>query len=362
MKTHRPTRASYFEGIHWFNELDDERNLLVYLLIRNGDKVFRVCTNTEIGRKFFPGPEELPKLFERAGEIGFAQEKAEDAKYSYERNALILQGLIERTDVFEPMAQPIHLFRDLGSSLIHFIYDAEPSLGDGHPSWDKWRTAINAQIRPGSRVVIANTVRRHLSGREGGAADRLSFYTNRYYAPPKPGIYTVEEHPQGTDTAKYSDERGRFSIFYNPDDEVATRAGRWGRRYWDYHTRKRRLRLTIYRQDEFVLNYDAVSLEDIEYYLSSRIHRGDYVEMMPLLFDLRDLRLQELEWERGFVSLLATRTGAPEADIWGAVEWWKHKVKVIRPLTEDDAKALRMIEARIRRQALNEPEREEPIA
>lgn len=69
--------------------------------------------------------------------------------------------------------------------------------------------------------------------------------------------------------------------------------------------------------------------------------------MLPLLETIREARLKEIEWEESFVKLLEGRTRKPEMDIWDAVEWWKLKNKWKRPISQDDEKAIRMIEKRL---------------
>jgi len=48
------------------------------------------------------------------------------------------------------------------------------------------------------------------------------------------------------------------------------------------------------------------------------------------------------------LSKKAQRTKATEEDVWEAVNWWKIKNKWKRPIREDDNKALRMIEKRVK--------------
>jgi hypothetical protein len=88
----------------------------------------------------------------------------------------------------------------------------------------------------------------------------------------------------------------------------------------------------------------------VERYIDARFEREKYLTMIPVLWGIREARLKELEWERGFVRLVSQRQECPESMVWDAVRWWKFKVKWKRPLMEDDVKALRMIEARNRRQ------------
>lgn len=106
----------------------------------------------------------------------------------------------------------------------------------------------------------------------------------------------------------------------------------------------------IRKDDTFLLNYDLVTLEDLDYYIESRIERHNFLDMMALLWDLRDALRKERAWEAHFVTLVAQRQGVPEETVWEAVRWWKEKVIMVRALTADESKALRMIESRVRRE------------
>lgn len=91
-----------------------------------------------------------------------------------------------------------------------------------------------------------------------------------------------------------------------------------------------------------------LELEPVEFYLSDRINRKHYMDMIPVLLGIKEMRLKEIEDEKAFVKLLAGELGdGSERGIWNAAEWWKNKVIMKRPLTEDDKKAWRMIRSRV---------------
>lgn len=139
-------------------------------------------------------------------------------------------------------------------------------------------------------------------------------------------------------------------VLFNPKDIVySTSWSSWDRD--EPHERKRRISFEIEPDDYFVINYDGISLEDIEYFLNSRIERINYLDLMPMLYKLRDERRKEIALEAEFVKLIAGQNGFSESDVWAAVEWWKNKVIWKRPLTKDDAKAWRMIVAKLKREA-----------
>lgn len=143
-----------------------------------------------------------------------------------------------------------------------------------------------------------------------------------------------------------------FFIRHNPGDTVY---GSWGD--FDPHDRKKRVSWKIYRKDSFVFNYDQISLDDIEFYLNSRVNREYYYTMIPQLLEFKKNRLIELAWEKDFAKMLlgsAQRKYSDaldmlkcEAFIAECIEWWKLRVIVKRPITKNDTLALNMIEKRV---------------
>ena len=297
-----------------------------YLLIRNGDVLYRIFTGiSHIGAKFFPSPSEFEEIVKTSREgRGFEQQDAEELHLFTIKNAMLVQGLIDRTPVFSPYSERPDMLK--GEPLINVIWDAELTLPDGQMTFDEWHEWSNDQIKRGSRVIIGpvDWYRRTTDGR---------FIGYRNYPPPAPkqGLYTVEK----VEPHKYY--KNAFIIKYNPKDEVA---GRW---YQDWHERKNRLSFRLYPSDDFVFNYDLLDLVLIERFLNSRIERVNYLKVIPLLWEMRKQRLEEMEWEEYFVKLVAHETGKPEKEVWAAVEWWKNRVIWKRPITKDDAKAHRMI-------------------
>jgi hypothetical protein len=349
----RPSRQHrIYSNNAWENTFIQANNDYVYLLVRNGDHVARVWTNTtQMGRRLFPSPSEVATVWEQAQEDGWTSslEHAHDVEFAYKRNVLLLQGLLDHTDLLKPLPRAVNLFdelavRDEPSRLVGLVFDDEASLHDGRrPYYHDWRAAINAQIGVGSRIVVAITSPYHQLGSDTRSRF-VRYYAHQQSTPsaPKPGVYQVEDvlPPRST----VWEPRERFVIRYNPGDIVYSG--------WDDfqgHTRKNRVSFIVYRTDPFVLNFDQIVLSDVEYYIASRIERERYLEMIPTLWTMRDWLLDEREHERHLVRLVACRVGCSEEEVWEGIDWWKHKNKWKRAVHDDDAKALRMIEQRLQR-------------
>lgn len=140
-------------------------NSRTFILLRNGDNVYRIFTeNINIYPRLFPKREEFAELLRtiesmEKGEKHYFdsdRDKIEAQKASYMAYALFMQGILDRTEVFKPMPERIDLFNlDAHPGRIVFIYDEEDGLGDGRMRFAEWKKHVNAQITEGSRVVTA---------------------------------------------------------------------------------------------------------------------------------------------------------------------------------------------------------------
>jgi hypothetical protein len=391
--------------------MNQENKYRTYLLIRNGECLYRVYTeNIVILPRLFPKRDELQKLMEeiqkenlRSWDEEKKKDNIDDLVHQYKKRAILLQGLVDRTDVFHPLpVDKINIF-DMSNleGKVNFIYDDEATLPSGRLSFWDWHKEINSKIGKGSRVLITG-----FDGKNDEVKDRIYYYTTNYVSPPSVGIYEVEEYlHKGTKSMKRSDfenlkvewdKRGikyeitnvrekvyhinyqessfphkekpgyvpiyedevtvrstyiHLTILYNPGDTVY---GPWGT--YDPHDRKKRIRLRIYPTDDFVLNYDQISLEDINFYLTSRVDRPNYLKMLPLLDDVKNWRIEELENEKNFAKMVYAQVYQKlkkqteeyiYQKILEAIDWWKFKNMWKRPIDKDDTKALRMITNRI---------------
>lgn len=393
-------------------------NRQTYLLIRNGDCLYRIYTeNIVIYPRLFPRKSEFSELLQQiAGEyqptnerwyesdIKKAQESAENSVFEYRKRAILMQGLIDRSEVFLPLSKPVSMFKmDECDGMINFIYDDELTLPSGRLSFKDWQRSINEEITEGSRVICSG----QFSSRSD-YDDRIYYHTNSSPATPKEGIYQVEKYKtkrrfelcetQLEVAKKYWEENGLkyeiknkeltgyskgydgwrhpefpikpitqnegryyveaeyldLTIKHNPKDTVY---GSWGD--WDMKERTNRIRFKIYKSDEQILNYDQISLDDIDFYLTNRTDRPNYLSMIPLLQSMKKRRLEEIEKEKFFFefvfgrNLSMTDSGKiSSAEVMNRIleclDWWKFKNKWKRPIDKDDTLALRMIEKRIK--------------
>lgn len=368
-------------------------NKVSYILIRNGECLYRIYTeHISVHKRVFPKRAELEELLNTLdGEIkegsyysrDAKKEQAENSIDNYKRIAILMQGLLDRSEVFNPIKKQISIFKQEESEgLIRYIYDDEAALPSGRLTFHEWKKSINENIQHGSRVVCTNY------GRGDDNSDRfLKHYFNKYSIPKTPslGIYEVEKYIReefewldkeefeklvasgasyeviDVNSKKYSfnNASGKANDGYKVKygKELLTIMYQAGGEVWSWNgssDRKNRIRFIIKRTDSEILNYDQIDLEDIEFYINSRVDRPNYLDMMPVLETLKQKRLEELESEKAFARLVFDRNinnGLSEEvlnqRVWECIEWWKFKNQWKRPIEKDDALALRMIEKRI---------------
>lgn len=366
----------------WLQREMDRANQWSYFLIRNGDNLYRMKTDFVVGRHLIPTTTEFTGLFRTrefnrdtkqyemvdilpgTREWGEA-EKSQDARQRhYMRMALVLQGLADRTVVWHPLPTGrVNLLSNdtYENGTAELVRDAEHLLTDGREDFYPWLSRLNAQLRPGMRILGAFRTdvfknageewsESHSRGRNYYPNKRISPVSRDEWGADKPRdavIYRIE----GKRT--FQGEPGWYFKF--------TRGKRWmrdrdtGREV--ERTPKTKGTCVILPDDRFVLPYDLVTVEELRYYLGSRRQRHAYEHMFPLLHAAIAAKEAEAAEEAPFRDLLAgeliqvddtltleTATGRVDE----LVHWWKFTNKHHRALNgepEHEAKAIRAIVA-----------------
>lgn len=404
----------------FLNFIWNEQNRMTYILIRNGDRICRIWADIQIHPRLFPKRNEMQEYMdkiegkkEEVRYIGMsAKEQAERRVFRYKQQMIMLQGMIDRTELFHPLPAPdikIGSQESMDKNYIRFIYDDELKLPSNRMFFRDWQKMVNAGIKEGSRIILSSRFGRSGYDSKKEYEDRYVARTSTYKLPPS-GVYLVEkltrventfvqewmneeefkkmkgyssdawEHAWENDyewvhgkdyenkklLVNKKDKDGsslredrpvdRLVIKYNPKD---TLYGGWGE--YDPHERKNRISFIIEPDDEFLLNFDEVSMDDVEFYLDNRLDRRTYLWMMPCLYAIKKHRIAEIEFEKNFVKMMvgqlykqAQKVKVSSNDleklIWNSISWWKLKNKWKRGIDKDDAKALRMIKSRIEKQ------------
>lgn len=325
----------------------NQANYFTYLLIRNGESLYRIYAQIIIKSRLFPQKEEIQKMYEDGQKElwGFDKDDLEKKIFSYQQNLLLLQGLIDRTDILYPFPHEIQLFKpETCEKIVNFIYDDELTLSEGKQYYKDWHKEINSKIERGTRIYFCgfNRSERYDDNNRYRGNTRLRY---PHLDDPKPGIYSVTRLGNEKLYEHVQKDENTIICHYLPKEKAHD-----GWDYWNDHDRRNRAYFKLLRQDWFVLNYDLMSLDDVEYYINNRYDRQNYLEMLPVLYEIKKERLKEIAWEKEFVKAMSNEFNCDEKIIWKHVEWWKRKVIWKRPIREDDSKAWRMIKSKIKRE------------
>lgn len=331
-------RERYYDPNPLVNALVNKENLKSYWLLRNGENLYRIHSDIEVRGTLFPRSDEVPDLFKpdhgrrppRPGSEEYyrAMEKEEGKVLHSLQVALLLQGLLDRTLIFAPFPDGIRPnLLDPGTfgGEVELVRDAEGWLGDGRPTFSKWVIENNAKLIPGDRIV--GTFRRDWrddrdpritpSGAEGFDAEEIRTLVRK------------NDHS--------------FKFLFTRTDKV------WNGSYSAVPSQ--RGSYTIYPTDEFFLNIDAITVEEIDYYIGNRLSRSSYFEMMATLQRAKRIKLEEAKQEEPFIKLLDLhlrtiedkRLPVTDELLAEIIHWWKVKAKDRRPLLAAEQSAFRMI-------------------
>lgn len=350
-------RFEYRSGDPYY---DAERNMWnrhTYLLLRNGEKLYLSDSeDLELFDSAFPHSDFEEEYRRKMADPQLCR-KHESTRYRTTKFMVYLQGIVDgQTDVLGPMATHPNLMKGEGVVLVR---DDENLVGTGRLPWQEFVKQKNESIRIGTRVVFVPGRTFHENGRaKRYDGDFMKYYTYDFSKPEGPGagIYSMEPYNEVVNYVLgepvYA-ETPTLVFRYLPGDEV------WYRNEYGYSdTRKRTRRVAWKPAMDHVINYDAVTADELRAYMEDRTMRPDFREMMPLLKRTLLQKEEEERDERAFKELVANtirgKSGkeVPAESLDEAVAWWKEKVIYTRALRSDDAKAFRMIMKHIESQTL----------
>ena len=264
--------------------------------------------------------------------------------YMYTKYISFLQGLIDNADVFDLSAGRPNLAKGDG---VELVYDDENAVGTGR-DWETYQREVNSRIRRGTRIIFFPLVEDiHGYRRECGKPSRYYYHEYSKPLPPDAGVYNVD-YPNKCEWEKDA-ETGR--IISGPHKGKRLAIFFYPKLYHFGDERKNRKEAWLY-DERCVINYDALTVEDIDAFMQDRTQRESFRSWMPILQEARKQILEEMRNEQAFKKslgweLLRETPSFPQECIEGilneAVRWWKEKVIFTRPLISDDAKAWRMI-------------------
>lgn len=350
-----PSRKQRDYGNPWMTAAMNEANRQTWFLIRNGERVYRLLADDfNVGPRLIPHSDEFTAYFKKdkwgrpiqpgTSAWAEAEERAGAKQRHYMRVALILQGLIERTDAFAPLPEGFSLLSldAYESGQVVTISDGEKVLLSSRQPFFEWLKERNAKLRPGMRIV----------GAFGGQEFRGESYYEQYFKHSRLRPETAELPP--SNTLLYVEQNGKKDMICRYE-RVTENV--WDQELLNFRPAQLRASVIIKPSDTFIIPVDLVSIEEMEDYIGARSERGNYLALVPLLRSAIAAKRTEREAEAPFRRLIVDTLSVShrlelddaERTAEELVDWWKFANRHHRPLVNDDptlvAKAMRMITA-----------------
>src|SRR6185503_10817713 len=121
---------------------------------------------------------------------GSDKRRAEEALESYRKMQLFIQGLVDRSEVFDPKDPSLQMHKpETYGKFVRFVYDDELTFPVGREPYKDWKKRLNDQIAIGSRVYITGYKRSYSKDDDCENCRRPYQYRNADM--PLAGIYEI---------------------------------------------------------------------------------------------------------------------------------------------------------------------------
>lgn len=273
-------------------------NFQTYLLIRNGENVYRIATEINFSPRLVPLTSEIKThKFERKihsygrGKDTYEDVTPEDLDYDehveelekqvnhYNRMVILMQGLLDRTKIFSP--HPIiKLTRDEDmETWVRCIRDEERALPCNRVTFEEYRDQLNKTVKKGKQVYscyVPDSMGRFI-------------HTHNYVS------YTALENevvhrPSVCEVESVKRDKSSVMITWKVERQV------WGD--WDYrgkwvdsHTKEVTRHLEVPMKE--LLNVTDYNIGDFKMFLCDRALNGKYLEWAHVLLTAEQYKLKE---------------------------------------------------------------------
>lgn len=302
----------YAKNDAWYNFVMNQPNHVTLFLIRNGENLYRLeSEHIALDDRMFPNLDEYEKIIKEENKVTWRsndyEKQSDRMRKRYTKIAFLLQGLLDRSDVFSPNNVKCSFikYEGLDGKTIEMRYELDTShlLSDGRPSVMDWIARLNENLTEGKRIVLVTSGKYAINPYGYQFSDKhfLRYYSSEFYCPdfPSSGIYSLKKNPIYDKNAHYYTRTSQpYCFSYLPDNDTYS----WTE---GYKKRKNKVNIAIDLTRRGIINYDDLDLDELEYYLNNRLFRSQYYLYVRLLKDAKQIILNEKKQEKDFISMLA---------------------------------------------------------
>jgi len=289
----------------WAHARWNEENFKTYLLIRNGNRVYRIATEIDFSPRLIPFKNEIGEaqfkkvhrhhkyVDEGRGEFPFGKrmeweeeeditpdhveyddhvKKMENLLKHYNRMIILIQGLLDRSRVFHPHPG-IKLTRDdyMDKWLI-CVRDEELALPNNELTWEGYRDGLNAKLKRGDWIYSAVGDKKQRS----------------YNANARPNVIQVGSIRRDRSEVKVSWSWGKRWGYEHKEPYGSGYYGKWGQ--WDVDKM-----LHQWIPMDKVVNLNAYQLGDYKKFLCDRALQGKYLKWAHYLLTAEDWKRKQIK-------------------------------------------------------------------
>lgn len=283
-----------------------KQDLSTYLLIRNGQNVYRISSQTDFSPRLIPklneiGKEQFLKINNRYNwdthervrtetlitpesvEYDSHMKHMENLIKQYNRIVIVIQGLLDRSTVFHP--HPVINLSRMDDMLkwIELVRDEENVLTSNRLTWEEYRDQLNKTLKPGKWVKIDHDYNeKYEDGCTPSYGDDWRYKMKRGFAVNQmPKIIKVTSVKRDKTAVKVSWPWGQLQNpikIWQPDPDKPG----WGHYDYDYSTNRM---CHEWIPVEKVLNISDYTPGDYKLFLCDRSLQGEYLKWAPYLLD-----------------------------------------------------------------------------
>lgn len=351
----RRRKDYHYSDNPFVNGMMNANNSNTYIILRNGDNLWYYDTE-ESYDEMYPSQDYMLNVNEKIEKINSSSyteleketeiEKIKHNMLYQQKKLLVIESIISNTNMLgnekTSDGKAVSLLNPLSIDEGFVNYQDTVNIminSENRPLLNDFVKQTSKYVKRGTRILWNNDSAGKRYDYKTRIADKF-YRTQEYISPTLGEMYHLHELSES--------DKNDFDNSTMCNDCIG-----YIKILPEFHcSSKIRLKFYVYETDNFI-NYDAMTIADIDYYLMDRHTRRNYMKDMQVIYNIRKELIPEKKMESEFIEYLSEWMlkehgyRPSEAAVIMTIKWWKEKVIYTRPLSKDDEKAWRMISKKI---------------